>query len=862
MMPNTGLGLLLVGVAGSLRYQEKRRRLLTALSAVAAAVVLVGAIGTLFEYVMHVDLLIDDLLMAAPGTVDPGRPSPLSALALAFLASAVLLLDVRAAARVRPSELLALSAGFIAFVAFLGYSFGAEPLYRLRSAHVRGVAIPTAVALLLISGGILFERPKAGLMRVVLSPGPGGTLVRRLIPVAAVAPIVMHWVVSRSFAHLGIRDQALVVAVVVASMVVLVLFLLSVTAPHLNQVHEALQSSRARISELLHQAPEGIFVADLDGRYREINEAGCRMLGYRRDEIIGKTIVDLIPPEDVDRLWRDKQKLLEGGVQVSEWTLRCKDGTRLPVEVSAGILPDGRWQAVVRDISQRKQADDRLREAQERLDLALRGADLATWDWNIATGEAIFNARWAEMRGLRPEEVEPSVSSWIAGIHPEDWRRVRKALDAHLGGQSSEYELEYRVRTTSGEWIFILDRGKVFARDEQGRPLRMAGTELDITARKQAEEEHRLAEAKSTGILSISADAIISIDENQRITLFNDGAARIFGYEKNEIVGAPLDTLIPERFRTRHRTHVERFALGREVARKMGARLEVLGLRKDGEEFPADAAISKLDVEGKRVLTVALRDVSEQKLLEEELRRAIESREHVLAVVAHDLRNPLSNILMQAQLLRRRASEPERRSRTPAETIERSATRMNRLIQDLLDLTQVEAGRLSIERESVATDEVVTQAVEAQKWLADSTSRELRLDLHDDLPDVLADRHRLLQVFENLIGNALKFTKPGGRITVGARPSEAVVLFWVADTGLGLAPDDIPHLFGWRWQADATAGGGAGLGLPIVKGIVEAHGGDIWVESTLGRGSTFFFTVPAATRAETWPGDRLPHRHH
>jgi signal transduction histidine kinase len=291
----------------------------------------------------------------------------------------------------------------------------------------------------------------------------------------------------------------------------------------------------------------------------------------------------------------------------------------------------------------------------------------------------------------------------------------------------------------------------------------------------------------------------------------------------------------------------------------MGSKHEVRGLRKNGEEFPADATISKLDVEGKRFLTVALRDVSEQKLLEEDLRRAVESRDHVLAIVAHDLRNPLTNILIQAQLLRRRAPDVERRSRKPADTIERSAVRMNRLIQDLLDVSRMEAGRMFVERAPVATKNVVTNACEANRSLANATSLELRIDLPHHLPDVLADRDRLLQVLENLIGNALKFTEPGGRVTVGARPRDDDVLFWVADTGVGLAAEDLPHLFEWRWQADNAKGRGAGLGLPIAKGIIEAHGGDIWVESAVGRGSTFFFTIPAASRAETWRGEPAPH---
>jgi PAS domain S-box-containing protein len=226
--------------------------------------------------------------------------------------------------------------------------------------------------------------------------------------------------------------------------------------------------------------------------------------------------------------------------------------------------------------------------------------------------------------------------------------------------------------------------------------------------------------------------------------------------------------------------------------------------------------------------------------------RAIQARDDVLGIVAHDLRNPLGNILMQAQLLRQRGTEPERRSRKPADAIERAANRMTRLIQDLLDITRIEAGQLSIEQAPVQAARAVSEFVEAQKPLASSTFLELRLDLAQDLGEIFADRDRLLQVLENLVGNAVKFTRPGGRVTVGAAPRDDEVLFWVADTGPGIEAGDKPHLFDRFWQARKVGRQGTGLGLPIVRGIIEAHGGRIWVESQVGVGSTFFFTLPLA----------------
>jgi signal transduction histidine kinase len=239
--------------------------------------------------------------------------------------------------------------------------------------------------------------------------------------------------------------------------------------------------------------------------------------------------------------------------------------------------------------------------------------------------------------------------------------------------------------------------------------------------------------------------------------------------------------------------------------------------------------------------------------------QAISARDSVLGVVAHDLRGPLGNILMQAELLRM-AGREQVPSPDPADVIERAASHMNRLVEDLLDITRIEAGSLSIEPVGVDAGSLLAEFVEAQVLLASSTSLDLRLDLAADLGKVVADRDRLLQVLENLVTNAVKFTRRHGRITIGAAPRDGEVLFWVADTGLGIDGRDLPHLFDRFWQARKADRRGVGLGLAIVKGIVEAHGGRIWAESQLGAGSTFYFTLPQARGEPTVA--RIPYEHH
>ncbi len=232
--------------------------------------------------------------------------------------------------------------------------------------------------------------------------------------------------------------------------------------------------------------------------------------------------------------------------------------------------------------------------------------------------------------------------------------------------------------------------------------------------------------------------------------------------------------------------------------------------------------------------------------------RAIRARDEIIGIVAHDLRNPLGAILMQAAVVQAQAQG----SRRPVEAIVRAAHRVNRLVNDLLDLTRLEAGHLSIEPSSLPAPSLIADVVEAQRTMASAASITLRTELPSTVPNVWADRDRLLQIFENLIGNAIKFTSPGGCITVGASAREDEVVFSVADTGAGISSDALPHVFDRFWQAGRPNRTGVGLGLSIVKGIVEAHGGRVWVESTPGHGSTFFFAIPTAPRPAQWPERR------
>jgi signal transduction histidine kinase len=259
--------------------------------------------------------------------------------------------------------------------------------------------------------------------------------------------------------------------------------------------------------------------------------------------------------------------------------------------------------------------------------------------------------------------------------------------------------------------------------------------------------------------------------------------------------------------------------------------------------FRVSWRLSRMDAERRRAEL-------ENARLYAEAQRAVQIRDDVVGIVAHDLRNPLGSVLAQAGLLRRLGIEPGTREQKAVESIERAVKRMNRLVQDLLDVTRMEAGRLSVEPTRVTVRELVDRVVESQGPLAASASLALRVEVAREPLEIWADRDRIQQIFENLIGNAIKFTSPGGTIVVGVSPGEGEVRFQVADTGSGIASDDLPHVFERFWQVRRPGRHGAGLGLPIAKGIVESHNGRIWVESTPAVGTTFFFTIPSSPRAE------------
>lgn len=378
-----------------------------------------------------------------------------------------------------------------------------------------------------------------------------------------------------------------------------------------------------------------------------------------------------------------------------------------------------------------------------------------------------------------------------------------------------------------------------------------AAIERDELERERRELFARLEETTQSldTIVRGSPLAIIAVDVAGRVRSWNRAAERLFGWREAEVIDRPLPLISNTDDRE---TLAARLA---ELSRSGAAvSLELKGLRKDGSAVAISLwAAPRRDPRGSVTGTlVVAADVTEAKEARERLERAyretqaaVRTREDVLAIVSHDLRNPLGAITVSTALLERRLAD-DTVSQNKLDIIHKSAMRMERLIADLVDMASIQAGRLSLERQPHDAGLLVGEAVLLHEPLA--AERAIRLAERLELPEgtqVFCDRGRLLQVFSNLIGNAVKFCNPGDCVEVRAALEGGAVRFSVDDTGPGIPPDQAPHIFEPYWSG-VRKHGGTGLGLFIARGIIEAHGGKIGLQSRVGGGTTFTFTVPVA----------------
>jgi two-component system CheB/CheR fusion protein len=375
----------------------------------------------------------------------------------------------------------------------------------------------------------------------------------------------------------------------------------------------------------------------------------------------------------------------------------------------------------------------------------------------------------------------------------------------------------------------------------------------------------RSGEERYRSVVNTVIDGIITIDEHAIVHTFNPAAERIFGYDATEVMGRNVKLLMPEPYRGEHNGYV-RSHLTTGVKRIIGVGREVVGLRKDGTTFPMDLAVSEFRMDDRRFFTGIVRDITERKHLEGELLARAEAladanrgKDDFLAMLGHELRNPLAPIRASVELIRMQHVQAPALVRA-TDIIDRQTSHLTRIVDDLLDVARLTRGKLQIRKQRVELGPLVAQAVDAFRDTTAANQQALHLSIDDPPLWVDADPTRLSQVIANLVQNAVKFTPAGGRIDVSVATERERAVVRVRDTGAGIDPPLLPHVFdlftqGWR-TADGGLGG-LGLGLTLVRRLVEQHAGTIRATSGgAGRGSEFTVALPVAGPAAPRPATR------
>lgn len=906
MMPNSAIGFLLSGAALRLLWPAgslpRARRIAGRLLAVAG---LVLGLLVLAEYALDADLGIDLLLF--PDTVTqlahalPGRPAPSTAVCFALVGLALLALDFEVRAGRRPAQLLALAVGFVALQALAGYGYAAPELYA-PAAFGRGpsftpMAIHTALTFLVLALGILFARPDRGIMEVFTGADAGGFVARRLLPAAILIPLVLGWLRLAS-ERAGLVDTAAGTALLVVAIVVLLGLIIGRSAGALRRLDEARarsveaqRASEARFRGIFEGAGIGITLADAEGRLLAVNPTFEQMLGYTEAELVGLPYLEITWPDDL-AVGREEYRALVGGslarYQVDK-RYRRKDGTavwaRLTVSRVEGAAGAVQAIGMIEDVTERVEVEEERRRFSAIVE--------ATPDL-VAVGSVEGRVQSLNPAGRRlvgiPDDLDVTSLS-VADFHPPEVTRlvVREAIPKAL--RDGSWRGETTLRALDGRLIPVL-QVILSHRTASGEVECLSTVMRDISDRKRQEESQRfLAEAGRRLGSSLDAGTILDrllrslvpgladyclidrIGEDGQIERVGALHARPEAQAAVERLGAwplaaeqllgPAEVLrsgepqlvaevTPAWLRAvsrdeAHRACLEALGAKSEVMVPLSAGGEVLGVvtlgRTDaGRRYgPEDLALA---VQLTERAAVAL----ENARLFHESQQATHLRDEVLRVVAHDLRSPLRTVSVYADLLL--DEEKDEEAREHLEIILQAAERGAHLIEDLLDVARMEAGSLAVNPEPLEVAPLVEEALAQARALALEKGLAVAADVPRDLPRVAGDRERLMQVFSNLLGNAIKFSPPGGRVSMRVAQVDGEVRWSVSDTGPGIPEALQPRLFEPFWQALGGTREGAGLGLPIAKGIVEAHGGRIWVETAEGQGSTFHFTVPLAEDAE------------
>lgn len=598
------------------------------------------------------------------------------------------------------------------------------------------------------------------------------------------------------------------------------------------------------------------------------NNSFCKMTGYEMEEIIGKKPSDIVHGPETNKVTLHylKRQIASKKPFNAEMINYRKDRTKFWVRIKGQPIlnPQGEMTgffALQEDITKEKEAEKQIREFEGRFRKALEQVGDNAWEHNFKTGKTYFSNTSSLLQEFKVGEHADNASFWWSLVHPDDIRLLEENNSAYLSGQRDNHSLEYRLTDKDGYTRWVLDRGVVIERDEKRLPVRIAGTHTDITNRKQAEQSVLANEEKYRSIIANMNLGLMEVNLDEVIQFVNNSFCEMSGYSAEELIGKNAGDLFV-------RGANSEIAETKNELRKGGISdaYEIGVNNKRGEQkWWLISGAPRYDDKGNLVGSVGIHlDITAQKKLELELLDARESAEQsaaakeiFLANMSHEIRTPMNAIIGMGRQLQRTSLDEQQQFYLG--TINKAAEHLLVLINDILDISKIEAGKLNLENIGFRPHDVIHHCIQVMEHKAEEKGLKL-LKENSPAPETIfiGDPYRLTQVLLNLLSNAIKFTEEG-KVSISCllQPvidNRQLIILSVKDTGIGMDEEFLANIFRkftQEEQSTARKYGGTGLGMSISKQLTELMNGHIEVSSRKGEGTTITLTIPFELGAES-----------
>lgn len=618
-----------------------------------------------------------------------------------------------------------------------------------------------------------------------------------------------------------------------------------VEAVRQQRKHRISQRELERLSQVVSQTTNGVIITNADGCVEWINDGFTRMSGYSLEDLREKRPGAVLQGQGTDPVVvAHMSAALRRGESFSVDIVNYgRNGRQYWVNINCNPMRNGDgvlqgFMAVQSDITSAKLDAAHLGASERRLKAVIESMNIGTWEWNIQTGETVFNELWAGIVGYTLDAISPtSIATWQTYLHPDDIAISTQALQRHFDGETPFYDAKCRMRHREGHWVWVHDRGRVLSWTEDGKPLWMYGTHADITQQHNDAMALLASEARLRGLFELSPVGISLNDFDSGVFMeINAALLEPGGYTREEFLALSYWDVTPIEYQEEEALQLERL---RQSGRYGPYEKEFF--RKDGSRYPVVLNGLLLQEEsGRQLIWSIVEDVSERK-------RVDKMKSEFLSTISHELRTPLTGIAGALGLLAGGAlgSFPDSVQQM-LNIAFKNSQHLAYLINDLLDMEKLVEGKMNFTLTTQALMPLLDSTVRENQSFADQFSVQLVIVQRAEEVWVDVDAERLHQVLTNLLSNAAKFSPPSGTARVRVTVDSGWVRVAVEDDGQGVPEDFREHLFKKFSQADNSntrRKGGTGLGLAITRELVERMNGRIGFHSVVGEGATFYFEL-------------------